>query len=261
MTLSPDDILERTQWDTFWMPDDVMIIDRPELRYMYCKSGDPMLNAVTRIRATDAELPALIQEVSEAHADVHSRWPVRDVFETPALKRALLAHGYEPMEQGNTRVIGVSDYQAKTPDGLVVKVVQDMEILRDCVHIANQAFTSYIKPSDEALIKDLKICTQPGSRVFRVVVYDEKSGEPLSSAGMTLFADLSFGFLWGGGTVPGGRGRGAYRAALNARIQKARELGLDYVGLWALTETSDPIVARMGFEKHGSVRFWERKRP
>ena len=32
--MNVDEIIERTQWDFFWMPDGVEIVDRPEIQYV-----------------------------------------------------------------------------------------------------------------------------------------------------------------------------------------------------------------------------------
>jgi hypothetical protein len=45
---------------------------------------------------------------------------------------------------------------------------------------------------------------------------------------------------------------------LEARVRKARELGLSHVGLYAVTDTSAPIVLRQGFRRYGAMTYWER---
>jgi N-acetylglutamate synthase-like GNAT family acetyltransferase len=81
---------------------------------------------------------------------------------------------------------------------------------------------------------------------------------PVATGGMTVFGDLGFGYLWSGCTLLQTRGRGAYSAVLAARIERARELGLCHVGLYAITDTSAPIVARQGFKRVGTMTYWER---
>jgi GNAT superfamily N-acetyltransferase len=76
---------------------------------------------------------------------------------------------------------------------------------------------------------------------------------------MNVHAGL--GFLWGGGTLPEARGRGAYRAVLAARMRRARELGLGWVGLQARADTSWPVVRRLGFQSDGSMVSWELAAP
>ena len=58
--------------------------------------------------------------------------------------------------------------------------------------------------------------------------------------------------------MPGARGRGAYRALLQARVLEARRLGLGAVGLYARVATSWPIVSRLGFETLGTMVNWDR---
>ena len=47
-----DEVIERTQWDFFWVPDDVAIVDRPEILYTHSAQHLKLFNQVTRTRAT-----------------------------------------------------------------------------------------------------------------------------------------------------------------------------------------------------------------
>jgi hypothetical protein len=62
--------------------------------------------------------------------------------------------------------------------------------------------------------------------------------------------------LWAGGTVPDARGAGAYTTLLAHRIELARSLGLEWIGIYAKEGTSAPIVARQGFEHVGEMHYW-----
>ena len=62
--------------------------------------------------------------------------------------------------------------------------------------------------------------------------------------------------MWGGATLPEARGQGTYTALVTARMADARSLGLARIGLYAIIDTSGPIVEKQGFEKHGLVTFW-----
>jgi len=255
--MRPDDILEMTQWDYFWVPGDVRVTDRPELLYYSCLRDVPMLNVVTRTRAESERLPALIEEVSRTHENVRSRWLVRDLPSWEPLQRALDAAGYAPKIHTFASAIDVKEYEPRSAEGIVVRQVLDMQTLRDSVAVMGQAFGGSRAMTDEELARDLENCTQ-GTRVQRFVAYDEATMEPVSSGGITLFPALRFGFLWAGGTIPEARGRGAYSAILKARIDRARELGFEYVGLYAVTDTSGPIVYRQGFQRYGTMTYWER---
>ena len=75
---------------------------------------------------------------------------------------------------------------------------------------------------------------------------------------MQVFSQLSFAFMWGGCTVPHARGRGVYSALVTKRMEYARKYGVERLGLYAMRDTSGPIVAAQRFDKHGSVHFWGR---
>ena len=255
--MRPDDILEMTQWDYFWVPDDVRVTDRPELLYYSCPRDVPTLNAVTRTRAEMGRLPDLIEEVSGSHRRVRSRWLVRELPDWKPLENALEAAGYSPHVHTFAVAIDVKEYEPRPARNIEVRQVLDMPTLRDCVAVSEQAFPGTRATTEEELKRDLENITG-GTRVHRFVAYDRVTGQPLSSAGMTLFPALRFGFLWAGGTIPQARGRGAYSAVVKARVDRARELGLEYVGLYAVTDTSAPIVLRQGFKRYGEMTHWER---
>ncbi|HEX5032577.1 MAG TPA: hypothetical protein VFX78_14100 [Candidatus Eisenbacteria bacterium] len=258
--MRPDDILERTQWDYFWVPGDVQVTDRPELLYYSCPRDVPTLNVVTRTRAEPERLPDLIEEVSQSHRKARSRWLVRDLPDWEPLKLALQAAGYSPHVHTFASAIDVKEHESRPVQDIVVRQVLDMPTLRDCVAVSEQAFPGTRVVTEEELARDLQIATA-GTRVHRFVAYDRDTGKPLSSGGMTLFPALRFGFLWAGGTIPEARGRGAYSAVLRARVERARDLGFEYVGLYAAADTSAPIVLRQGFKRYGAMTYWERPIP
>jgi hypothetical protein len=258
MSLDPDNILEMTQWDYFWVPDDVTVVDRPELLFYSCARDVPVLNTVTRTRGDAERLPALVDEVTQAHGGVRSRWLVRNLPGAAPLERTLAGAHYVPSVHTVAAAIDVSEHAGRTAGDILVRRVHDMPSLRDCVAVADRAFPGTRSFTEEELERDLGICAAAESRVQRYVAYDSGSGQPLSSGGLTLFPKLKFGLLWGGGTIPEARGRGAYTGVLKARVDAAREHGLTHVGLYAVTTTSAPIILRQGFKTYGTMTYWER---
>ncbi len=255
---NPDDILEQTQWDYFWVPGDVHVTDRPELLFYSCPRDVPMLNTVTRTRAEPGRLPRLIGEVVRAHRSVRSRWLVRELPGWAPLERALAAAGYVPSIRTFAVAASVEEFESRSQGGVLVRRVEDMATLRDCVTVTAKAFPGGRAFTEEQLEHDLEQCVGVEPRVLRFVAYDAGTGEPLSSGGLTLFPALAFGLLWAGGTIPEARGRGVYSAVLSARVTAARERGCRYVGLYGGTETSAPIALRQGFKKYGAMTYWER---
>ncbi|MFF5958521.1 GNAT family N-acetyltransferase [Streptomyces luteogriseus] len=80
--------------------------------------------------------------------------------------------------------------------------------------------------------------------VVAVVAMD--GDEPVSAARMELVPGTPFAGLWGGGTVPGRRGRGIYRTLVAHRAHAAATRGYRYLQVDASSQ-SRPILERLGF--------------
>jgi GNAT superfamily N-acetyltransferase len=255
--IAPAELLERSQWDLFWVPADVVVHDRPEILYCACPRDVPRLNAVARTRAPAARLPALVVEVVEAHARVRSRWHVTDTFDVRPLEAELAAAGYAPDNRHFAYVARVDAFGPRLPAAVRVERVCDARGVDDCIVVAERAFGTVFPRTEEERRIQLEQAASLESRAHRFVAYDD-GGAPVSGGGLTVFRELSLGFLWGGGTVPEARGRGGYSAVVAARMELARELGLRWVGVYARIETSAPIIERQGFERVGAMTYWMR---
>lgn len=255
--MTPAERLERSQWDLFWRPSDVVLHDRPEILYGVCARDEPHLNVVPRTRASATRLPALVQEVVEAHARVQSRWHVADTIDVRPLEVELDGAGYVPQERHFACVVQVDGFRPRPSSGARVERVRDDRGLDDRISVAERAFGVALPRTEEERRIELEQATSPRSRVHRFVAYDDADA-PISSGALTVFRELSLGFLWGGGTIPEARGRGSYSAVVAARIALARDLGLRWVGVYARTDTSAPIVERQGLARVGTMDFWVR---
>jgi GNAT superfamily N-acetyltransferase len=81
----------------------------------------------------------------------------------------------------------------------------------------------------------------------RLTIVVAESGDTLVSAGWVRFPPRSeFATLWGGGTRPGWRSRGIYRALVAHRARLAARRGRTYLQVDA-SEESRPILERLGF--------------
>ena len=69
---------------------------------------------------------------------------------------------------------------------------------------------------------------------------------PVCAARMEFHPGTDFAGLWGGGTVPGWRGRGIYRALVAHRARLAARAGYRYLQVDA-SDQSRPILERLGF--------------
>lgn len=256
--MDPNELLARTQWDTFWVPDDVTVTARPSAIYLSCPRDLPSLNVVLHCSAASSELPAFVAEVAQAHAGRESRFMVGPLFPGAPLDAALEAAGYGPADLHYGYVHEAAALARGLPKGIEVRPVTDVPSVEDWYRVAERAFGTArpVTPSEQVQV--LAECTRPGARVYRSVAYDTASGAPISSGGLSLFPDLGIGLLFAGGTVPDARGRGAYTAVLADRAAHATSRGIPLVGLYARHDTSAPIVANLGFRRLREMRYWVR---
>jgi len=259
VALTVSEILERTQWDFFWVPPDTEVVEREELLYVRCDRDAGYLNTCTRIRGAPGRLRALVAEVARAHATTLSTFAVPSHVASPALEAALVAEGYTPGPGHDAVALSVVDHVPRSSSSWQVRPVLDRPLLDQAIRVGERAFGRRSHQTEDEARSELERLVRPGTRVARFVAIDPRTGRGESSAGITAHPALRFGFLWGGGTVPEARGRGAYAAVLEARIAWARATGLDRVGLYARHGTSAPIVARMGFRCGGSMVQWLRR--
>lgn len=260
--MSVDALLERSLWDLFWLPPWAEVVDRPELLYTRSDQDQIVLNQLMRVRAEPSRVPALVAELDAAHARVRSRAMLCPGSQSAALDRELTRGGWQIEALHHGFVARPDPARWVTRAGVEVRPVRDAATLRDAIHVSGAAFGREREQVSEQRVRDeLAQCAVPGARVQRFVAYDAVTQEPLSAGGLNLFPALGLAFLWGGGTVPGGRGRGAYSAVVAARLQRAAEAGCALVGVYAREGTSAPIVARQGFEQHGPMITWTRERP
>lgn len=254
--------MEQTQEDTFWLPNYATRVDRPELLYLKSDRDFSLVNTVIRIRGDASTLPALVEEVSQAHAAVTSRYLISPNNAHPTLAQLLQAHHYSPQHEhfGYVSPVDTLDLARQVNARFAARQVQDLDQLQDFEQVKREVFGGNPLTQPE-LERELKNCTGPAPRVLRFVAYDLTTKMPVSCGAINLYPQLKFGFLWGGGTIDSARGQGAYAHILRARQLAARALNLDAVGLYARTGTSAPIVAAQGFIKCGPMIDWSRPTP
>ncbi|HWL97064.1 MAG TPA: GNAT family N-acetyltransferase, partial [Nocardioidaceae bacterium] len=90
-------------------------------------------------------------------------------------------------------------------------------------------------------------------RVLRMVAMLDD--EAVGTAGATLAGPALR--LWGAGVLPGARGRGAYRAMLDARLRWGLSEGATMALVKGRVVTSAPVLRRAGFVSYGQERCWQ----
>lgn len=251
--------IEQSLWDLFWLPAWASVVDRPGVLYTHSDRDQHALNQVLRVRGPVEDLPEIVAEVDHAHQGVCSRWLLCRDSQLPALPPLLLRHGWMPEHRHHVRAARVARLHVPPSPGVTVRAVEDAATLRDCIAVCDAAFDRGFEAVSEARLADeLGQLGRADAQVHRFVAYDGVSGRPMASGGLNTFPALGVGFLWGGGTLPELRRRGAYRAVVAARLERAREVGCDLVGVYARVDSSDPVMAALGFERHGTMVSWSR---
>ena len=201
-TLTPDYIIERSFGDYFWVPEDVTVVDRPEIIYYSCPCDVGYLNMVTRIRAEEDQAAGLIEEVMAAHRGRRSTWVVPSREGNRAIEQKLLDASYSLHEyRVSTAPVDKYSCTRENPE-TVARAVDTMERLRDAAWVGARAFGEEVDMSDAQYENDLRLCTGADPRVYRFVAYETETQQPISTGSMTLFRDEGFAFLWGGGGGP-----------------------------------------------------------
>jgi hypothetical protein len=255
--VTPDELnrrMERAQWDFFWVDDRAHVIDRDEIAYTWSPENRPHLNSVYRTRGAGAA--ALVSEVTRAHEGRTSRWLVYDTPGAPPdLEAVLCARGYE-LEQSHMTCV-IDTRATLPPPSCEVRLVRTPSELDDALAILERAFELGSPSSKQERSRLLAACTGRGSRVSRFVAYVD--GEPASTGALNVYPELRLAYLWGGGTVPSLRGRGAYTAITSARLANARLRGIEMAGVYARSSSNAARVLRLGFEQVGSMRAYHRR--
>ena len=255
-----DEVLERASGDSWWMPARVVRVVRPEISYTYDPEGVSLYCTVQRIDQHLSDYRDLIEEVIEAHrpsgsCDITVAAPSASSLLTQALEQ----RGFQTIDVADAWTIDVNAPRPDLPRDLEVMRVETLEAMQDMDRVMDACFERYQPRGTEALQADLKATQGAESRCLRFVAYDLNDYTPLATAALNLFAEQRVGFMWGGSTVPEARGRGVYSALITHRMQVARALNLERIGLYALRGTSGPIIERQGFDRHGPVEFWSLK--
>ncbi|WP_295034463.1 GNAT family N-acetyltransferase [uncultured Microbacterium sp.] len=139
------------------------------------------------------------------------------------------------------------------PDDIDTVIVRTLADVRDVDEVSVPVWDQL--PLDEqGLAEQLdevtaELATGTGARVLARI-----DGRPAGTAGCTV-AD-GFLRLWGAATLPGFRGRGAYRAVLAERLRLGAELGATTALVKGRVATSAPILARCGFVPYGEDRSY-----
>ncbi len=189
----------------------------------------------------DADSAIAEQAARARSAGEALEWKVYDHDVPPAIGRMLERAGFvaDPRE-----TLMVLDLARGLPDdavraGVEIRAIVDEAGVGDFCSVSDAAFGRHDLVKAEVYVRSLG-----DSALTLFVVY--RDGTPVSSGRLQLPPGRSFASMWGGGTVPGQRGRGMYRALVSHRAREARRRGYRYLTVDAAV-MSRPILERLGF--------------
>jgi len=200
-------------------------------------------NVVTywRLSAADVDGAVAEQAARARSAGEALEWKVFDHDGPPGIEQALEREGFvaDPRETFMVLDLARDEPDVALGEGVEVRAIVDEGGVGDFVAVSGAAFER-----DDLLKGEVYVRSLGDPALTLYVVY--RDGRPVSGGRLQTPAERSFASIWGGGTVPGERGRGAYRALVAHRVREARRRGYRYLTVDA-ADTSRPILERLGF--------------
>jgi GNAT superfamily N-acetyltransferase len=170
-------------------------------------------------------------------------WKLYDYDQPPDLGDRLTAAGFVPDEEEAVMVAEVADVPGDVtlPDGVTLRTVTTEADVGLLIQVHERVFGRTGSRLHRSLLTQLREAPERSSMVLALA-----GDEPVCGARIDLTAGSEFASLWGGGTLPGWRGRGIYRALVAYRAALAARRGFRYLTVDASAD-SEPILRRLGF--------------
>jgi hypothetical protein len=140
----------------------------------------------------------------------------------------------------------------EVPGALELRWATDPDTMRDNLRVGAEVFGDSMPPDDELLAEVERARQDANAGSGSVVAYLD--GVAVGCGGLSLVDGVAR--LWGGAVLEEARGRGAYRAVLDARLHRGVECGATMALVKGRVQTSGPILRRAGFEVYGQERSY-----
>lgn len=258
----PTVLAAAAEWS--WVPPDAECVvtdvtDVTLTRWPAWAQGRVVLTGLTSTRAPEDVLRAAVEQARAWGSDTLGIWVSAN--STPDLTDLLIERGARLEDTVDVLARGLEPGlpEALERDGrVVVRRVTDVDGLRDADRV-DTAVWGQQPLDDDRLAENARTLLADDSRELRVVAYQD--GEPVASAGVTFAAAPRPGLgtvarLWGAGTVPDRRGRGAYRAVLAERLRLAAVAGASLALVKGRVSSSARILRKAGFERYGEENYY-----
>lgn len=234
-----DEVMDRPL-DALVGAEDSVIVDQADWHQVTTPSfASGGLNGIARCRLPAGLLDERIDRTLAGYAGLRWRWTV-GADDTPGLAELLRARGLPERS-----VLGLwRQTDLSVPDGAeVVEATRPDDVAAFSAVMAE----GWSAPLAPLLAYNTRLASTPTKqRLFLARV----NGEPAGSAGLAIVERSVY--LIGAVVLPRFRGRGVYRALLNARFSIARSLGKALVTCQANPQTSGPILQALGFQSVGT---------
>ena len=182
-------------------------------------------------------------------------WKLYDYDRPPDLASRLLAAGFAAEDEEALMVAEAAAVAAEVelPAGVRLLPVTDEAGAGLLIDVHERVFGTGHSQLRASLLAQLRDAPEVTAMVVAMA-----GDEPVCSARAEFLPGTDFASLLGGGTLPGWRGRGIYRALVAYRAQLAVARGYRYLQVDALP-ASRPILERLGFTclAHTTPYVWD----
>jgi GNAT superfamily N-acetyltransferase len=218
----------------------------------------PWSARVQRLRLDPSEVGSAVADIRDvltARGRSISMWSVGSSAHPADLADRLRGLGMVPEDDvGEAAMVLFRPPEPIPQTPFVVRLAETAEENRTAVEVMIEAFG--LGPPDAAEAR-----TQAEARFERLgasghtrlaLVWEDDV--PIAT-GRVTFTPQGL-FLGGGGTLPRARGRGAFSALIPVAWREAVRRGTPALVTWARRDTSEPILARLGFEEVAAIRLF-----
>jgi GNAT superfamily N-acetyltransferase len=218
---------------------------RPGLTYFLALPPSPRAGWVIYTRLDEAIVEEAISSTVDFFSDKGDEfeWKVYDHDTPNDLKERLLARGFEAEELEAVLAFDMQEapHGFWEPFPVTVRRITDRKELASVTHIESEVWGEPYDDLEASLAEDMK--TTPD----QLSVYVAYAGdEAACSAWIRYYPESRFAELYGGATLPAHRGKGLYKALVQARAKEARERGVRFLVV-DTSPMSGPILQRHGF--------------
>jgi GNAT superfamily N-acetyltransferase len=220
-------------------------------RFTLCMERIASSNTVQRQRFAAARIDQVLAEVRSllrSRGRTRTQWEIGSAAEPSGLVELLLERGLVHDSEPFATALVLDQQPPPAPAGIEARRVRTFEEFAAAVEVQWKAFEM---PSTEIEERRAELAEQWESSpaIMHAVWIDGR----LVGAGRC--ASTPYGLaLFGGATLPQARGRGAYRALIQARWEHARASGTPAL-LTQAGAMSRPILESLGFRRIGHIHM------